>query len=1162
MLASKPGLRKHVSLVNINFNLTTLLLVMYRQSQLDDTRHTKTIMMSLLQVILLCIYIFMLSVMIFGQIAIAFKSEQKTSRVLLNYLEDKPFSGQSVVRGLINWSVITLMLLVPVRSRRGGVYFLNILHSYRRAKIISPSCKWYYSLISFLKISLLFYVTLLNLILIVLTTPSIVNPGPYHTSNPTNLKVVYCNAQGFIMMSSIRGNQPILQTNKLLDFQSFIHTEKPDIVIVNETWLNEHINSNELVNEQYYRCFRSDRSTEDKQKYCKKGGGGVIILSRQDIDITTRNINIQCTLPIVSIEIKFKDNSKICLSTFYRYGYSDLAAYLEAERYYRELCRKYRDVIIVGDLNLSTVRDWSSPIAENELENMYVDLFSDLGLTSMVNTRTHKAGNILDLILTNRPDLVSGVSIEPDRLCSSDHYTVSFSIGKSKNRTKPVRKKILAYSKADWDNINRDIRNTYWPNILSGSDITENLNLFKSKLDIILRRWIPVAKFKSRGEPQWHDSEIREMSRVKYELKKRARETGSLEDKEIHENYSARYKQKVLTKKKEFITSVDPCESDSVINKRFWSYIKSNSKCSRIPDSVYYNNRYRTVASDKCELYNTFFCAQFSDRSSYDIDIDHSQNLSTDMLITPSDVYKILKKVKPSKAPGPDGINGHVLKNCCSTLGLPLAMLFNLSYLTGKLPQEWKDANVVPIHKKNDKANVENYRPISLTSLIMKIFEKCVRVKVFSICSDKITSCQHGFLPSKSCGTQMLEYTCDLSVNLNSKLQTDIVYFDFAKAFDSVNHDIILNKLKYFFGVDGRLLNFLMNYLKGRRQRVVIDGQFSTWQPVQSGVPQGSILGPLLFVLFINDIVDVISPDTRVLLYADDMKVWRKINSPQDQAALQADITNLHQWSLRNKMKFHPSKCKVLRSTLKTNPLLTQYTMADTVLAVTENERDLGIIMNPRLLFNKHHHMIVSKSSQKLGLVKRNCSITQCTKSRKVLYLSLVRSLYEHCSPVWRPTNVSQVNKFDKIQKRAVKWIFNESYCRYSVHEYFMKQKQLKILPIDFKFLLNDLVMFHKNFYNLSVVKLPYFIVTYDRTNADGTMFQRQTRNFNDSDRLKVKCTIHPRVNAFKNSFFYRVHLQWNELPLDLRMLGDPDNFKGRLEQHLWLVAESNLGTN
>ena len=134
--------------------------------------------------------------------------------------------------------------------------------------------------------------------------------------------------------------------NKLLDFQSFLHVEKPDIVVINETWLNEHINSKEIVDDQYYKCFRSDRSAEDKQKYGKKGGSGVIILCRQDLDISTRLVNIESNLPILSIEIKFKDNTKICLNTFYRYGYSDLEAYLEAERYYRELCRKYKDIII------------------------------------------------------------------------------------------------------------------------------------------------------------------------------------------------------------------------------------------------------------------------------------------------------------------------------------------------------------------------------------------------------------------------------------------------------------------------------------------------------------------------------------------------------------------------------------------------------------------------------------------------------------------------------------------------------------------------------------------------------------------------------------------------------------------------------------------------
>ena len=486
-------------------------------------------------------------------------------------------------------------------------------------------------------------------------------------------------------------------------------------------------------------------------------------------------------------------------------------------------------------------------------------------------------------------------------------------------------------------------------------------------------------------------------------------------------------------------------------------------------------------------------------------------------------------------------------------------MLFNLSYQTGQIPQEWKNANVVPIHKKKDKANVENYRPISLTSLIMKIFEKCVRSKIYDICCNKITPYQHGFMPNKSCNTQMLDFTCDLGVNLNLKLQTDVVYFDFAKAFDSVNHDIILEKLKYNFGIDGQLLYFILNYLKDRQQRVVIDGEFSDWKPVQSGVPQGSILGPLLFVLFINDVVDNVSNDTRVLLYADDMKVWRKIRSAEDQHILQTDITTLHAWSLRNKIKFHPSKCKVLRCTLKKDPLLNTYNMAGTSLEITVNEKDLGVIVHPKLLYNKHHHAVVAKSSQKLGLLKRNCSFTRCRQSRKVLYLSLVRSLYEHCSPVWRPMNETQVAKFDTIQKRAIKWIYNECFARYTAREYFNRLKSLHILPIDYKFLLNDLVMFHKIFYSLSVVRLPDFLVTYDRTNSDVTYFQRQTRHFNDGDRLKVKCTIQPRVNAFKNSFFYRSHLQWNKLPSELRIINNTETFKPRLEQHLWLLAESNL---
>ena len=176
---------------------------------------------------------------------------------------------------------------------------------------------------------------------------------------------------------------------------------------------------------------------------------------------------------------------------------------------------------------------------------------------------------------------------------------------------------------------------------------------------------------------------------------------------------------------------------------------------------------------------------------------------------------------------------------------------------------------------------------------------------------------QHGFLPGKSCTTQMLPFYDSLAITINDASRCDIIYFDFAKAFDSVNHDIILHKLKHQFGIDGIMLKFIVNYLKDRQQCVVIGGVMSSIKPVTSGVPQGSILGPLLFVLFINDMHTYISNGTNILLYADDTKIWRRIVNYSDHIILQYDINSLLKWSHENKMIFHPQKCKVLPVTLE-----------------------------------------------------------------------------------------------------------------------------------------------------------------------------------------------------------------------------------------------------
>ena len=434
---------------------------------------------------------------------------------------------------------------------------------------------------------------------------------------------------------------------------------------------------------------------------------------------------------------------------------------------------------------------------------------------------------------------------------------------------------------------------------------------------------IPKIKIGGVSQPSWFDAETHNLCREKERLHEKYKGT---EDPSLRLN---RYLKFSMARKKfkEVVTrkmskSFDDEDDYGLISKKFWSYVKATANNTRIPEQVHLENSFKSNPADQADLFNTFFYKQFSEASSYSISVDDTNSRDFCIDFNASRVFSILKNINPNKAMGPDKIHGLVLKNCAKSISNPLSLLFSKSYYCGVIPDEWKAALVVPVHKKGSKSDVANYRPISLTCIVTKTMEKIVRDELMNRCDHMIDSRQHGFLQNKSCTTQLVDFCDSLALSLNNNISSDVIYFDFAKAFDSVSHDLILHKLKTLYSIDSFLLQFIMIYLKDRQQAVVISSSTSSFLPVLSGVPQGSILGPTLFVLFLNDITSGLDKETKILMYADDTKIWRQINEYDDHLQLQKDVHYLLDWSVRNKMKFHPSKCKVLMISRFNPPLL------------------------------------------------------------------------------------------------------------------------------------------------------------------------------------------------------------------------------------------------
>jgi hypothetical protein len=472
-------------------------------------------------------------------------------------------------------------------------------------------------------------------------------------------------------------------------------------------------------------------------------------------------------------------------------------------------------------------------------------------------------------------------------------------------------------------------------------------------------------------------------------------------------------------------------------------------------------------------------------------------------------IYRYLTQLKAKTSSGPDGLSAVFLKHLAPSLSLPLSILFSNSFRCGDLPDIWKMAYVTPIFKKGQTSDPNNYRPISLTCVLCKVMESIIKDSVSRhlLMHKLITKQQHGFLAKHSTCSQLLECVNDWTLSLNVRNSVDAVYIDFHKAFDSVVHSKLLHKLKAY-GIAGNLLQWITNFLFNRFQSVKVGLHNSGFSAVRSGVPQGSVLGPMLFIVYINDLVDVFGHNLTVKLFADDVKIYVSISDIDSVNLLQDSLAALTKWASDWQLKISIGKCVALH--LGRNNLMHNYVVNDAVLPNVRETRDLGVIVDSKLCFSAHLAQISAKAHQRAGLILR------CFKSRDphLLFRAFcvyVRPILEYCSPVWSPVYKADITKLEAVQRR-----FTRRLKQCAGFSYAARLKFLNAETLELRRLKQDLVTIYKMFHGLMDVRVNEF-------------FQVQTANITRGHNYKI---IKPvcNNNARQFSFSCRRINCWNSL--------------------------------
>ena len=795
--------------------------------------------------------------------------------------------------------------------------------------------------------------------------------------------------------------------------------------------------------------------------------------------------------------------------------------------------KECKEILVMGDLNINYLSDCSSTRRMQSLSD-------EASLTQMITEPTRVTQNsttLIDHIYASNP----GSFFESGCLDAgvSDHllvFTVRVDGHPHGHKTKTVR----AFGKCNNESLLEDLQSASWET--DSSDINVRWNQWKEVFFGVLDKHAPIISCRVRRNPlPWIDLHIRKLMRRRNKLRKLANETASEEAWRNYRTLRNKVTLNLRRGKRAYFESL--VSKSSTTTRDVWKQLNRLLGRNKGAGSAVNLEHGDNIASRLSDHFSGS-AATVPPPDQPPTIPQYSSSFHFNC-ITEEDVLCALSKLDPSKATGADALSARILRTTAPAISSSLCKLFNYSLKTSQIPTEWKAANVIPVPKSVNARSVDEYRPISILPVVAKVFESLVHTQVYGYLKhhDILHESQSGFRPKHSTQDALLKTVDDWRQSLDRNEIVGSVFIDLSKAFDSVCHTLLLGKLaRYGFGGDSVL--WFQDYLLGRRQRVVIGGEASEWTDVSAGVPQGSILGPLLFSVFVNDLPSALHK-CKVMMYADDTTVYYShLNCLEVQDVLTEELHHLSSWISRNGLRMNLRKTQFMclsRKGREKEAMKLEVQVDNQVLERHDAVKYLGVIVDKQLNWRRHIESVRRKCLSALAVLYR-VKRALPPRLRKLLYQSIVLPHLDYCAVVWTECSREDATTLERVQKRGMRFILDEDYGCPSAS----MRLRLGWMTLHNRRRMQRVVCTRRCLRGMG----PNYMKRMFATNE--SLGLRSARRPND---LHLKPC---KTNWLSRSFAYCAGQDWNSLPLSIRDASDT-TFKSALKQYF---IDHDLGLN